>query len=571
MRGTAEFKVRDIVRVRPYEEWANNEKFQSCILFEEWRKLSYKKARVAEVIIYNGFYQYRLKFEDITLNAKVGFGVFFPEMLILDSEFNLQHLQPFNAFDIRFANFKKPLLSCEEKGKIIKEMDELLNEYDYHPTTVGLIKIVDTWFENKKSLIALFKRHSSYNGNYQIVFNKTYKRKIKNHVVRSLIKNFQIIIYKLIENCDFIKRFNCKDKLEKAKIFLDYLIFEENFSDRITKEQAEEINELFSFSYYVKEGQKLSKVIRKVLVEAHVDKHEMFNELYPVLADELSPISFTRKIVLSIHPIDYYTMSFGDSWTSCHTIDKNNKRSQRNNIYQGCYSSGTESYMLDSSSFIFYTINESLKRNENKKLELSDKSSRCMFHLGADKLVQGRVYPQGKDGAEEVYTEIRKTVQETIAQCFNILDLWKTRFGTEICSEMITSKGTHYRDYNKFSDCNVSFFRNDADIRNFRKIIVGHNPICPCCAKEHTEEQTIECYNCYNEIETVICKKCGQQIEKKYANFINDSFYCDNCIFYCNFHRKIETIDKRFNLPVDCNGNICNEAARKIKILKTPC
>ena len=48
-----------------------------------------------------------------------------------------------------------------------------------------------------------------------------------------------------------------------------------------------------------------------------VDGSEAYDK-FAKYADSINPIKVKRHTVLSVHPIDYYTMSFGNSWTSCH-------------------------------------------------------------------------------------------------------------------------------------------------------------------------------------------------------------------------------------------------------------
>ena len=185
-------------------------------------------------------------------------------------------------------------------------------------------------------------------------------------------------------------------------------------------------------------------------------------------------------------------MSFGNSWTSCHSIDKKNVRN-RDKRSNGEYSSGTESYMLDGTSMVFYTVDAEYNGNH---LELQDKINRNMFHFYDGNLIQGRVYPQSCDsGSDNLYDDIRNVVQKVIADILEVPNLWNLNRGYSWCKSASNSHGTHYTDYNRFDTCTLSTLQDHTKF-NFRRVNIGHNPICPHCGDTHDNRYNIECYYC---------------------------------------------------------------------------
>lgn len=452
-------------------------------------------------------------------------------------------------------------LSDEERKSLTEEIFELLNKFGYNPTEKGINAILDEWAINKGRLIKLFKNHPNYNGKYQIVFDADFKREldfdeihkfanyikeysvnyeckfhsftyneilnIKNKLERILnhinkLEMHGVYIDKKVSNyyCEEYERFK-KIELEidkefsinKLRLTYDNKIFtEENYelyklidsfinyfscinNSVADADFAEKINTLYP-SVKAVEGQKISRIVNKVCKLIGIDKDKNYNRMFAKFSDAVNPLSIKRHTILSIHPIDYYTMSFGVSWASCHTIDKNNIRNMEN-AYHGAYSGGTESYMLDETSVVFYTIG---KEYEGDKFELEPKINRNMFHIGNDKIIQGRVYPQCNDsGANDIYKNIRNIVQKVIADCYNVPNLWELKKGTNECYKVIESKGVHYKDYESFENCNVSYLKLEDGTINLNKITVGHDPICPNCGKTHKNEECIECRDCYDE------------------------------------------------------------------------
>ena len=261
-----------------------------------------------------------------------------------------------------------------------------------------------------------------------------------------------------------------------------------------TKEQADFINEMFPEVKAVP-NQKLSRIVNRICVNLGLDKYPDYNKEFAKFSDAINPLSIKRHTVISCHPIDYLTMSFGNSWSSCHTIDKNNTR-EMSNHYNGMYSGGTMSYMLDGVSVVFYTVDG---KYEGNYLELEPKINRNMFHIGEEKIIQGRVYPQTNDSNNGIYEKFRNIMQKVIADCYNVPNMWKLKRGTNECIEVTNSTGVHYRDYASFDDCNVSYLKHDDGTINIDEITIGHYPICPCCGEEHGRSDCIECSNCYTD------------------------------------------------------------------------
>lgn len=509
------------------------------------------------------------------------------------------------------------VLTNEERESLRKEIIELLEEYDYHPTEEGVDKILDEWVKNKGWMINLFKKHPNYNGKYQIVFDTDYNRVCdKNSLIKFrdylykvgnfMLKEVQIGMFSYYETVNIYNRLNkimgkmediyfdgynplvngkslneirreksewskklmaYKNKVynnelvlsnDKSYDYESYKLFEniENFAyyigeytDNIATEYiVEKINNYFP-SVKAVIGQKTSRIVGKVAKLSGIDKHPEWNREFAKYSDAINPLAIKRHTILSCHPIDYFTMSFGNSWASCHTIDKKNKRNMPND-YSGCYSSGTLSYMLDGSSFIFYTVDKEYNGNN---YELQSKINRNMFHMGEDKLIQARVYPQATDGETGIYRQIREIAQKVISDCLGVPNIWKNVKGTGECRDMTYSYGTHYKDYYNFSDCNVSYLKNETDEINTYTINIGHDPICPSCGRVHYEEETIECDNCYKDNYT--CYHCGRTAEDMHE--IDGDYYCEDCCFYCEYHDEWETGDYTY---IENYGRVCDDA-----------
>lgn len=444
-------------------------------------------------------------------------------------------------------------ITPEERDALITEVFDYLKK-NYKTTTREAVElIVDEWVKNKGWIIAIFKKHPNYNGRYQIVFDEDYQRKFDRHVVDNFAcwvrdyrhhvlegsevttssfsyRELKRIQNKLYETIGYIgaikddlkttnvlingktleeykseaKYFEGIEKLYKRKIASGEIVVEGNVAfdaraykmycnlyslscnlrnltcTNITEENAATINKMFDVKAVA--GQKLSRIINKIMTYTGLANLPDYNKVFSSYSDAVNPLSITRHTILSVHPIDYLTMSDGNSWTSCHSV--------RN---RGQYHSGTMSYMMDRASFVYYTVDKSYNGSE---YHYQPKIVRCMFHMGYEKLVQGRVYPQATDGDDSAYLEIRNIVRRVLSNAMGCKDDWTIRKGARSCSEEIQSKGTHYKDYASINNCNISRIKREDKFVSNKKIVVGSAPICVKCGQKHNSTSRLTCLHC---------------------------------------------------------------------------
>lgn len=292
-----------------------------------------------------------------------------------------------------------------------------------------------------------------------------------------------------------------KEDVNKINILFNIFNFiSDNVISVATENFARTINYYGSMAGYNRikavQGQKVSRIINKICRMLEIDKNPEYGKRIAQLGDDINEMLIRRHTVISINPWDYLSMSFGDSWSNCSTIDKMNDRhiNGGDHIYHGDSGSGTISYMLDPSTVLYYMVDESYSGNE---YELQPKTHRCLFHLGEDKMIQGRVYPKTNDGDNTIYEEIRNIMQKVVSEMFKVNNLWTMKQGASACDAVTETYGTHYPDYIRYNCCTVCWHNNGIQVyKNNKPIIIGHNPICIQCGEEHTENDYIECRRC---------------------------------------------------------------------------
>lgn len=417
------------------------------------------------------------------------------------------------------------IITENEREYLITKIGDLVSDYGYRHTRRALEKIVDTWAENKAGLIEAFKRHPNYvEGQFMIAYNVDYDRPItvepsesfSQWLIHKSVTIFpeklpgEINEIRLFEGRPFMPR-NLWEFIGRLSCIAEKLVSEET---------ADTINAVVP-NIKARAGEKTSRMIGRLCRYLGFDSVEGYNREFAVYADSLSPLSIRRHTALSINPLDYLTMSFGNSWASCHTIDKSNIRDMPNS-YEGMYSSGTLSYMLDGTSMVLYTVDASAPENE---LWNQPKITRQMFHWGEEKLVQGRLYPQSNDDDKSAYEPYRRIVQGIMSLIFDFPNLWSLSHDPD---EYVLSRGTHYRDYESFSQCTLSRVRDSV---NEECMSVGHTPICIECGNEFCSADCISCCS----YPLVICYECGCWLSVNEAHTIDGNYYCSDCAFECSY------------------------------------
>lgn len=443
------------------------------------------------------------------------------------------------------------MLTINEREFILEEMRKLLNEYDYSYDNSALNDIIDEWASQKAEIIKAFKTHPNYvEGKFLIAFTQGYEREINGAAIegfRFYLRNF-VMNYSISTLPEDIKQQMMEENtaLLPQKLF-ELLVYDFNttFNCRVINEETAQKLEKIIPQIHPHAGQKTTRVVNKICQYLNYDKHENYNREYAKFADALSPIQIKRHTILSINPLDYLTMSFGNSWSSCHTIDKLNKRHMPNS-YEGMYSSGTMSYMLDGTSMVFYTVDSAY---EGTDYWTQPKINRQMYHYGEEKLIQSRLYPQSNDGCGDVYTPYRNIVQEIMAKIYDFPNLWTLHKGTSKICDYVCSEGTHYRDYTSFDSCTLSRIM---DSLNEEPITIGASPICIQCGCRHDTENNINCCDSGR-----YCEHCGAHIRYEDDEcWAGDYCYCSDCVTWCPVCEEYELNDDMYWVERE-NRSVC--------------
>ena len=396
--------------------------------------------------------------------------------------------------------------------KLVDDAIELLTDNGHRCTEHGVCVLLDTYFTNKEPLIKLFMTSKHYIGDMRIAVEKEFDREIDKYQIR----NFFICIDGKLHTGEMLKfadnkgraMFDCLQTgkrvfniadLTDAKAQKKKLTEMQQFNpiDGSTMDSHTKLQTFWRYVYYfqntyksvmpddyqaaekaplLKAGTKMSRAFNKVCTYYGVDKLHPetvdgktvypYNKVFAEYADMVSDLKRKMQFIISLNPLDYLTMSNGVNWKSCHRIS------------DGCYKAGTISYMLDETSIITFIVQEI-----NDDIHKIPKVYRQMYHYKDGLFVQSRLYPQGNDGATNLYDQFRGYVIKEFSDILGINGEWTYKMGSSYCTKHINSIGKHYPDYEYKRDTGIFYpTSKESDIQNL-VMTVGHETICANCGR----------------------------------------------------------------------------------------
>ena len=393
----------------------------------------------------------------------------------------------------------------------------------------GICTMLDKYFTQKEPMIRLFQTSNHYIGDMRIAVQKEFEREISSNEIYDFFRGIEDKLHAKniltttdgdgktvadylttgtsfydMQHLPNLEEQNAKQKLlakfdqhtgvttdsyKKYEAFLSYMgtfryLAKSKLDDDLAPVKDEPV---------LRRGTKTSRAFNTICHHYGVDKFNPivtqsvdangntterttypYDKVFAQYADLVSDIKRKMYFVISLNPLDYLTMSNGVSWKSCH------------NIYDGCYKGGTLSYMLDKTSIITFVVS-----SVDNPVHETPKFYRQMIHYDNNLFMQNRLYPQGNDGAVDLYDRFRNFVIEEFSELLDVDGDWEVSKGTTPCLAHTRSTGAHYNDYKYNNSCNM--FYPIASKRNVKDYVmaIGHDGICAKCGKPYTNSRRL--------------------------------------------------------------------------------
>ena len=404
-----------------------------------------------------------------------------------------------------------------DTNKLVDDMMKLFRVNGHRNGEHGVCTMLNTYFTSKEPLIQKLATSNHYIGNMRIALKKSFERKISMGEISGFFNNTRDAFgpasvlkyvdeenktmhdhmrtgkscFKISELSDNAALKGIQEKLANFDMDTGATMESTNLSNAyreyynmFNRTASAMLPRDFEASYgrkgpKLRAGTKTSRAFNTVCHYFGIDKREDYNKLFARYADLVSELSRQMYFIISLNPLDYLTMSFGVSWNSCHRING------------GGWQGGCLSYMLDETSMITYVID-----NMDEEIHNIPKYYRQMFHYDGEMFLQNRLYPQGNDGATDLYSKFRSFVIEEFNELLENDEEWNVETGYSVCTIHTESDGAHYRDYVSNRSCNIFYPRSKRNLIANRRMHIGHTGICPCCGEEYTYSNNISHPSC---------------------------------------------------------------------------
>lgn len=393
----------------------------------------------------------------------------------------------------------------------------------YAPTATFLYY----WNKNKKSLFKLFgqKLIIPFDVEIKIRDEETYEEIVKYAgdfyvaYAEAAYNDYDQKVYAWIQKTEsiFIEKFLCFLSDNRSKEFYD----RNTFSDltRLVRPAGLLNDTTYDMPLYnpktrrkikIPRGTKIMRALgklNKIYEFATNDEYEEFRTTISTITSKKSGI---ETIYLSIHPLDFLTMSVTNKWSSCMKLPN------------GEYCNGALEMMNSNLTVIAYTKT----KEKVKRTDWNDKSWRCLFYINKNILLAGKEYPFQHE-------EMKKAILDKLASMVEEKFGWTYMFKDENYLEYTSGKNNHGR-------MNLSLLKNKYKKKD-KKIFVY---TAGFMYNDFIESPSSKRYLCYrNPVKKAkaiclsgpaICYNCGKPIMStdeiiENLEYNTDDYYRETC------------------------------------------
>lgn len=391
-------------------------------------------------------------------------------------------------------------------------------------TNTQVKKVLNEWFVNKQFLLKAFGG--------QLIHSKTVAE----------VKDGNLITVELSEN-KVISDYLFKLNLAAYKVLSsnDYrwlvdqgYIYVYSYSPLVTGNASSSgtlsINQDV---IQISKGEKVMKVYKK-LHKAFGLPMEEFETFRIVHSQILNDRLIKGELCISIHPLDYMTMSDNESgWKSCMKWDDG-----------GCYKAGTTE-MLNSPNVVIAYLKSKQDMSFDGTHSWNNKKWRCLFIVEEDFIMSVRPYPFDCDKLLQRAAEmIAETMNTNLVTHFDIScgefvdqDRYPEFFRTSWRYITSFETGLMYNDLQEFENSHYLIadiaFPYERPVGNLPSVNInysGHNE-CMLCGKTNSlkEAQVICSDCCCNKLHKDCCEICHNYYPKEQLVFCEGKPYCSHC------------------------------------------
>lgn len=372
------------------------------------------------------------------------------------------------------------------------------------------------FFAKKEKLFNLLGNELIYSFPYEtfVSAEEMYEKIKYDDKFRNYISYFKDFLHHSIDNFSDFDRWDLRDMIESPDIIKNKLSTNISYKDPT----SQKVRKLCK-------GMKLMRALRELNEKFEIMPAETFDEFRNYISRFTQDKTHEGTFYLSIHPMDYITMSDNKSdWTSC--------MSWKN---EGDYRIGTVEMMNSPCVVVGYLADENEQYYVGNSNYWNNKTWRCLYVVTREAITSVKDYPYFSPGLTQVGLSKLKELAEA-----NLGWYYEDNHITTDCGNIEVPETEKYLSYdtnemyNDFgSTTHYSYFSKE--IRNFlapnRYTYINYSGPTSCCQCGQTvnvaNHSALCCYSCKP---SKCCDECGCTLydeDDKY--WVGDCCYCEYC------------------------------------------
>ncbi len=297
-------------------------------------------------------------------------------------------------------------------------------------------------------------------------------------------------------------------------------------------------------------GTKIMKAIQKILKFYKYPNMNLFEDFRNAISNITSLTKVTQNLVLSIHPIDYMTMSDNNcDWHSC-----------MNWMSNGGYSTGTIEMLNSNMVVVAYLESDKkfypfAKIDGYQDLTVPNKSWRVLLYVHKQIIATGKQYPNRRDiAAMAAMTNMRLLVEKNLK--------WKYQYIDQDYNDLIHIYSNENFSYNKGCNRNPNARNCYNKLRHsiyiytnvmYNDLIEDHDYGYVCC-RNYVEKSLA-----LNASGPMTCMCCGKIVPRREARDQDSSVkICPDCYKYhtCRTCNRTDINERTYMVPVGDSGRL---------------
>ena len=432
------------------------------------------------------------------------------------------------------------------------------------------MNLIDKISDNEKEMIIYYiDEYAEFNKNIDLQ-NSLYYWNIKKSKFLAKLFHGELILsknllieksdYELINELDNILYDNTFIKQYNKYIYRTYLSTTNNNLYRLLMSLINPYNlikntypgETFTFNIpnnknlTIHTGSKIIKLLGKLAKIFNLDGYEEFRIKHSMI---LNQKKYKGNLCLSIHPLDYLTMSDNDcNWDSCMSWKE-----------YGSYRRGTIEMMNSPMVIVAYLSAEEPYKIGN--YVWNNKKWRELFIVNENIISNVKGYPYQSDILDDIIMSWIKELAEK-------QNIYYEDNKYKVTNHKLNEKNIKI-NYDcgpaMYNDCkdqlillNKKIVENTKDLNKIISINYSGPSTCIACGNEIELEEE-ECLICNKCLRLYKCNCCEDYFEEKNMININDEFYCKYCVeqytSFCNCCEKIDFYDNMIEVHIKISDN----------------